>query len=151
MKIDNVADIPDHVGASLGPTAWLPIGQDRVNAFAEATEDRQWIHIDPERAADSPFGQTIAHGFLTLSLVSHFLEQLLEVGNAAMLINYGLDKVRFPSPVPADGRVRATGTLAAATPVPGGYQLTVDIAIEAEGGTKPACVASWLVRVSEGG
>ncbi len=140
-------ELPGLVGEPLGATDWLEIDQARVDAFAENTEDRQWIHVDPARAATSPFGGPIAHGFLSLSLLSHFLEQLLEVGGSQMLVNYGLDRVRFPAPVPVGSRLRGLGSLAAVTEVPGGYQLVLDITVEIEGATKPACVAAFVVRV----
>ena len=111
LTITNARDLPLHVGAELGHTEWMPVDQRRVDNFAEATEDRQWIHVDPESAASSPFGGTIAHGFLSLSLFSHFLGQLVAVEDANMLVNYGMDRVRFPSPVPVGGRIRASGTL----------------------------------------
>lgn len=143
----NPAELARHVGATLGVTDWIPIDQARVDAFAETTEDRQWIHVDPDRAAASPFGSTIAHGFLSLSLLSRFLEQLLEIGGIRMLVNYGLDKVRFPAPVPVGSRLRGTGSIASVTEVPGGHQLVLDITVEIEGAAKPACVAAFVVRV----
>jgi acyl dehydratase len=136
------------VGTELGRTPWLSIDQVRIDAFAETTEDRQWIHVDPERAAASPFGGPIAHGFLSLSLISRFLEQLLEVHGAGMLVNYGLNKVRFPTPVPVGGRVRGSGRLAEVTEVPGGWQVVLDLVVELEGAAKPACVAAFVVRVA---
>lgn len=147
LTIENVQDLPDHRDADLGHTEWLTVEQDRVDAFAEATEDRQWIHVDPERAKDSPFGGPIAHGFLSLSMLSYFLDQLICVEHDGMLVNYGLERVRFPSPVPVGSRIRAGGKLAEVQAVPAGYQLTLDIAVEVQGAQKPACVARWLVRV----
>lgn len=135
------------VGEPLGATDWIKIDQSRVDAFAENTEDRQWIHVDPERAATSPFGGPIAHGFLSLSLLSHFLDQLLEVRGIRMLVNYGLDRVRFPAPVPVGSRLRGVGSLASVTGVAGGYQVVLDITVEIEGAPKPACVAAFVVRV----
>lgn len=140
-------ELPGLVGEPLGATDWIEIDQSRVDAFAENTEDRQWIHVDPARAATSPFGGPIAHGFLSLSLLSHFLEQLLEVRGSEMLVNYGLDRVRFPAPVPVGSRLRGVGSIAAVTEVPGGHQLVLDITVEIEGATKPACVAGFVVRV----
>lgn len=137
----------------LGVTRWIDIGQDRIDSFAEATEDRQWIHTDPQKAAQGPFGATIAHGFLTLSLLATFLEELLEVEGIAMAVNYGLNKVRFPAPVPVGSRVRAHGRIKSVDDIPGGIQVTVQITVEREGGDKPVCVAEsvsrFLVRAEE--
>lgn len=135
------------VGEPLGTTEWIEIDQSRVDAFADSTEDRQWIHVDPERAAASPFGGPIAHGFLSLSLLSHFFEQLLEVRGVQMLVNYGLDRVRFPAPVPVGSRLRGVGTVASVAEVAGGHQVVLDISVEIEGAPKPACVAAFVVRV----
>jgi acyl dehydratase len=148
LRVTSVDELPRHVGAELGHTEWIRVDQDRVTAFAEATEDRQWIHVDVERAGSSPFGGPIAHGFLSLSLFSHFLSGLLAVDGAPMLVNYGMNRVRFPSPVLVGSRVRAAGTLADVEPVPGGYQLVLDVVVEVEDAPKPACVGSWLVRVT---
>jgi acyl dehydratase len=141
------AELPDLVGTPLGTTEWIEIDQPRVDAFAENTEDRQWIHVDPVRAATSPFGGPVAHGFLSLSLLSRFLEELLEVRGIEMLVNYGLDRVRFPAPVPVGSRLRGAGTLASVAEVPGGHQQVLDITVEIEGAAKPACVAAFVVRV----
>lgn len=148
LTIESPSDLPAVVGSELGTTPWLSIDQIRIDAFAEATEDRQWIHVDPERAASSPFGGSIAHGFLSLSLISRFLEQLLQVRDAAMLVNYGLNKVRFPTPVPAGSRVRGSGRLIEVEQVLGGWQVTLDLVVELEGAAKPACVAVFVVRVA---
>ncbi|MEV1131304.1 MaoC family dehydratase [Agromyces sp. NPDC049794] len=139
-------DLPSLVGADLGYTDWMEISQERVNTFAEAASDDQWIHTDPERAKDGPFGAAIAHGFLTLSLLIPLWTELLEVEGVGTKVNYGLDKVRFVSPVPVGARIRMTATIVDATEVPGGYQLTVDVTIETEGGSKPAVVARSLQR-----
>lgn len=147
LTVESPASLPALAGSSLGTTDWLRIGQDRVDAFAEITEDRQWIHVDPERAAASPFGGPIAHGFLSLSLISHFFEQLVELRGADMLVNYGLNKVRFPTPVLVGSRVRGTGRLAEVEPLANGYQAVLDLAVELEGSPKPACVAAFVVRV----
>lgn len=146
-----IVDGPDAVrgvvGEPLGPTAWLTVDQARIDRFAEATGDHQWIHVDRERARqESPFGTTIAHGYLTLSLVSHFLPQLLEFRGFAMGVNYGCNKVRFPAPVPEGARIRATATIVEATDVAGGVQLVTEVVIEVEGGGKPACVAEIVSR-----
>jgi acyl dehydratase len=135
-----------HVGQDLGHSSWVTLDQDRIDTFAETTLDRQWIHIDPRRAADGPFGQTIAHGYLTLSLASYVLLQLLRVSGATSVINYGLDRVRFPAPVHSGERVRGHGQLVSADEFPGAVQTTTRITIEAEGRPKPAMVADVLTR-----
>jgi len=147
MKVFTTADeLLAAAGEQLGTSDWMTIDQQRVNAFADATEDHQWIHIDPQRAADGPFGATIAHGFLTLSLLPYLIFQTYRVDSATMTINYGLNKVRFPAPVPAGSRVRAAIVLAALDDEHGSSQLTLDVTVEREGGTKPVCVAEFLVR-----
>jgi acyl dehydratase len=141
------ADLATHVGPPLGTSDWMTISQDRINVFADATGDHQWIHVDAERAAaDSPFGSTIAHGFLTLSLVSALMRNAVTIEGLRMAVNYGLNRVRFVSPVPAGARIRAAVALAAVTPVEGGVQATWNVTVEREGGTKPCLVAEWLVR-----
>jgi acyl dehydratase len=140
------ADIPSLAGADLGVTDWFEITQDRVNLFADATDDQQWIHTDPERAVTGPFGGAIAHGFLTLSLAVKFWSELLDAEGVTTKVNYGLDKVRFISPVKVGAQVRMTAVVAEVTEVAGGYQLAVDQTIEVEGGTKPAVVARGLYR-----
>jgi len=140
------ADVAGLAGTDLGFTDWREITQEQVNTFAEATGDHQWIHVDPERAKSGPFGGPIAHGFLTLSLAVTFWTELLEVDDVATKVNYGLDKVRFVSPVPVGARVRMNAVVAEVTEVAGGYQLAVDQTIEIEGGTKPAVVARGLYR-----
>ena len=139
-------DVPGLAGTDLGYTDWLEITQDRVNLFADAVDDHQWIHVDPERAASGPFGGPIAHGFLSLSLATKFWTDLLEVEGVTTKVNYGLDKVRFITPVKVGANVRMTAVVAEVVEVPGGYQLTVDQTIEIEGGTKPAVVARGLYR-----
>jgi acyl dehydratase len=134
-------------GEQLGASDWMTIEQQRVNAFADATEDHQWIHIDPQRAAAGPFGSTIAHGFLTLSLLPHLIDQTYRVEGTTMVINYGLNKVRFPAPVPVGSTVRAEVVLAEATEVTGGLQLVVRATLQIEGSAKPGCVADWVTRV----
>ncbi|MEN3584532.1 MaoC family dehydratase [Streptomyces sp. ZYX-F-203] len=134
------------VGEQLGHTDWLEIDQKRVDLFADATGDHQWIHVDPERAADGPFGTTIAHGYLTLSLLPLFGPQLITVEGVRMGVNYGTNKVRFPSPVPVGSRLRATGTLSAVEEVPGGVQVTLAFRVEREGSDKPVCVAESVSR-----
>ncbi|MEU5028719.1 MaoC family dehydratase [Streptomyces milbemycinicus] len=140
-------DLRSAVGEDLGPSDWLEIDQKRIDLFAEATGDHQWIHVDPEKAAAGPFGTTIAHGYLTLSLLPSFTPQLLRVEGVRMGINYGVNKVRFPSPVPVDSRLRATGRLAEVTEVAdGGVQVTLVVTVEREGGQKPVCVAESVAR-----
>jgi acyl dehydratase len=145
--VDTLAELTDLVGSDLGTSSWIEVGQARINLFADATDDHQWIHTDPERAKDGPFGQTIAHGYLTLSLLIPLWSQLLEVREARTKVNYGLGKVRFPAPVPAGSRVRLQATLAAVEPVAGGVQITVDASIECEGVAKPVCVAQPIFRL----
>jgi acyl dehydratase len=139
-------DIAGLTGTDLGYTDWLEITQDRVNLFADAVDDHQWIHVDPERATSGPFGAPIAHGFLSLSLATKFWTELLEVEGVTTKVNYGLDKVRFVSPVKVGSRVRMNAVIAEVTEVPGGYQLAVDQTVEIEGGTKPALVARGIYR-----
>ncbi|MCZ0943773.1 MAG: MaoC family dehydratase [Gammaproteobacteria bacterium] len=139
-------DLAGRVGARLGPTEWLVIDQARIDRFAEATDDHQWIHVDPQAAADGPFGATIAHGYLTLSLVNRFMPDLLTVADAAMGVNYGCEKVRFPSPVRVGSRIRGTGELVSAEPAGDGLQVLVRVTVEIEGQQRPACVADTLSR-----
>ncbi|MFE9889553.1 MaoC family dehydratase [Streptomyces scopuliridis] len=134
------------VGEQLGHSEWLEIDQKRIDLFAEATGDRQWIHVDPERAAAGPFGTTIAHGYLTLSLLPAFVPQILRVENVKMGINYGTNKVRFPSPVPVGSRLRASAVLTDVAEAGGGVQITTLVTVEREGGEKPACVAESVSR-----
>jgi acyl dehydratase len=148
MKVFTGADeLLAAAGEQLGTSDWMTIQQQRVNAFADATEDHQWIHIDPQRAATGPFGGTIAHGFLTLSLLPHLIDQTYRVEGTTMVINYGLNKVRFPAPVPVGSTVRAEVALAEATEVTGGLQLVVRATLHIEGNAKPGCVADWVTRV----
>ncbi|MFD6157972.1 MaoC family dehydratase [Nocardia sp. NPDC060256] len=133
-------------GADLGVSGWIEIGQDRITAFAEATEDRQWIHVDPQRAADGPYGTTIAHGYLTLSLLPAIMREIFDIADAGARINYGLNKVRFPSPVPAGSRIRGRATIVSVDEVPGGLQVVIATVIEREGSDKPACIAETIVR-----
>ncbi|MFC0251703.1 MaoC family dehydratase [Massilia consociata] len=141
------AGLPGLVGAEVAVSGWFTVGQDRVDAFAEATEDRQWIHTDPARCArESPFRAPVAHGFLTLSLLPAMLESALVIEGMRMGLNYGLNKVRFPAPLPAGSRVRGRWTLGAAEPIEGGLQLTWDVTVDSEGGTRPVCAAEFLVR-----
>ncbi|MGQ0776494.1 MAG: MaoC family dehydratase [Pseudonocardiales bacterium] len=134
-------------GEQLGVSDWMTIDQKRINAFADAIDDHQWIHVDPQRAAAGPFGGTIAHGFLTLSLLSRLVGQVYRVEGVSMAVNYGLNKVRFPAPVPVDSAVRAHVELAEVTDVAGGLQLVVRVTLQIEGTVKPGCVAEWVTRV----
>lgn len=141
------AELLDLDGADLGVTDWSTVTQDQIGLFADATGDHQWIHVDVERAtAESPFGGPIAHGYLTLSLVNLFLPQLLEVQGASMGVNIGLDKVRFPSPVPTGSRLRGSGQIVAVEEAKGGVQVTVRVTVEIDGADKPACVADTVSR-----
>lgn len=139
-------DLQSLVGEEVGVGDWLTVGQDRIDAFADATEDHQWIHVDPERAAQGPFGTTIAHGFLTLSLIAGIAPRL-NVEGVKMGINYGLDRVRFISPVPSGSRIRARSTVLEVGEVAGGLQVKTQVTVEIEGGEKPACVAETLTRL----
>ena len=140
------ADAAGLAGTDLGWTDWVEVTQDRVNLFADATDDHQWIHVDPERAAGGPFGAPIAHGFLSLSLAVKFWSELFDLDGVTTKVNYGLDKVRFVSPVKVGARIRGGAVIAEVTEVPGGYQFAVDQTIEIEGATKPAVVARGLYR-----
>ena len=146
-QMESIAALRDHVGREVATSDWLAVSQDRINQFAEATEDRQWIHVDPERAArESPFKETIAHGFLTLSLLSELGKRAMSVGGVRMGLNYGLNRVRFVSPVPAGSRIRGRFTLATVKEIDGGVEATWNVTVEREGSEKPCCVAEWLVR-----
>ena len=146
-EIESVAKLREHLGLEVAVSDWFEVSQERINQFAEATEDRQWIHTDPERAAlESPFKVTIAHGFLTLSLLSELGKQTMSVGGVRMGINYGLNRVRFVSPVPAGSRIRGRFTLSELEEIKGGTQATWNVTVERDGGDKPCCVAEWLVR-----
>ncbi|HZU56982.1 MAG TPA: MaoC family dehydratase [Actinocrinis sp.] len=134
-------------GTDLGHTDWLEIAQDRVDTFADATDDHQWIHVDPERAATGPFGGAIAHGYLTLSLIIPLFNQLLEISGVSMSLNYGLERVRFPSPVRVGAKIRLRGTVDSVEPVAGnGVQMQLTFTVEIEGASKPACVAQAVYR-----
>ena len=140
-------ELESRVGEEVGVSPWVEIDQARIDLFAKATEDYQWIHVDPQRAKDSPFGGTIAHGFLTLSLLSHLSEMTFSFSDRKMGVNYGLNRVRFTSPVPAGSRVRARFTLAQYEPLDGGgVQVTWNTVVEIDGHDKPALVAEWIGR-----
>jgi acyl dehydratase len=145
---ERIADLKSCVGQEVGISDWFVITQAQINAFAEVTGDRQWIHVDADRAkTESPFGTTIAHGFLTLSLLSHLHGQAVELhGDFKMAINYGLNRVRFPSPVAAGARIRTHSTVQTVEDIPGGIQVLWLVCMEIEGHPKPALVAEWLVR-----
>jgi len=132
------------VGAQYGPSSWIEVGQGRIDAFADATGDRQWIHVDPERAAAGPFGTTIGHGYLTLSLLPVMSYEVVPREDGGMAVNYGLNRVRFPSPVPSGSRVRGTFRVDAVDEFDGGYQATMAATVEREGGEKPVCVAELV-------
>lgn len=143
---DSNASVLSKVGQELGVTEWMTIDQARVNQFADATDDHQWIHVDATRAKDGPFGATIAHGYLTLSLVSRFMPELLEL-RMRMGVNYGCDKVRFPAPVKVGERIRARAVLTSAEPTQdGGIQANIRVTVEIEHGAKPGCVADTIAR-----
>jgi len=149
LQFASGADVLASIGKELGPGEWLCMDQERINAFAKATSDFQWIHVDAEKAAKGPFGTTIAHGFLSLSLVAPLLGALLRFEHLAMSLNYGCEKVRFPAPVPVNARLRAQGEVVKVeriAEVPDTVQATIRVSIEIEGGTKPACVAESVSR-----
>ena len=142
-----MSGLRDLIGKELEPSDWLEVTQERIDAFADATDDHQWIHVDPARAAEGPFGTTIAHGFLTLSLCAPLLSRALAgIPTSGMSINYGTDKVRFPAPLPAGSRIRARVTIASVEDVPGGEQMVAVATIEREGSEKPVCVAELVTR-----
>ncbi|ABG94528.1 possible acyl dehydratase [Rhodococcus jostii RHA1] len=144
---DGIADLEKAAGTHLGHSEWHTVNQDQIDAFAAATGDHQWIHVDPPKAADGPFGSTVAHGFLTLSLVPMLTWQVYKVEGVTMSVNYGADKLRFPSPVPVGSRVRAGVELTSVTPNKLGYQVATRVTIERHGGDKPACVVDMLAVV----
>ena len=145
-KFDDLTALAAAEGTQLGPTEWLEISQDRVNLFADATDDHPWIHVDPQRAADGPFGGTIAHGLLTLSLIPHFTHQLYAVDNVAMAINYGYNKVRFITPVRVGAKLRARAEISAVAQLDNAVQATLTTTVEIDGSEKPAAVAESIVR-----
>jgi len=145
-RFEKPADLLDAVGKHLGFSDWETVDQQRIDQFANATGDHQWIHVDPEKAADGPFGKTIAHGYLTLSMANLFLPQVMQVDNTSMGVNYGCEKVRFPSPVPVGSRIRGGGEVMSAEEVKGGIQVVVRMTIEIEGADRPACVVDTISR-----
>jgi acyl dehydratase len=143
---DQIADLQPLLGQAIATSEWITVTQERIDQFAQATGDHQWIHIDPVRAAAGPFGTTIAHGFLTLSLLPEMSASAFAVNGTRMGVNYGLNKVRFPAPVPAGSRLRGHFKLIGYEPIEGGAQITVEVTMEREGSAKPVCVAESLAR-----
>jgi acyl dehydratase len=147
IEIEDLATLRDQIGQEIAVSDWMEISQERITQFADATGDRQWIHVDPARAAaESPYGTTIAHGFLTLSMVSALLRSAIRLPAQRAGINYGVNRVRFMAPVPAGARIRGRFAPAAIKDVEGGYQATWTITIERQGADRPCCVAEWIVR-----
>ena len=148
LVAENLDSLKGFVGREIAATEWFTVTQDRIQQFAEATEDRQWIHLDQTRAQrDSPYGATIAHGFLTLALLSHLSKQALQIRNGVrMSVNYGVNRVRFPAAVRAGSKIRARFTLLSLKEVPDAHEAVFSAVVEDEGGTKPCCVAEWVVR-----
>ena len=148
LVVESPHSLRRFVGREIAITEWFSVTQERIQQFARTTEDRQWIHVDPERALrDSPYRATIAHGFFTLSLLSHFIQQAIQIESGVRLsINYGLNRVRFPSPVPANSRIRARFTLQAFKEIVDGVEATFAVVIEGENSDKPCCVAEWVIR-----
>lgn len=144
--IKHPADLPEMVGQHLGYSEWITIEQDRINLFADATGDHQWIHVDEEKAKKGPFGKTIAHGYLSLSLANKFLPEIVEVQSLKMGVNYGCDKVRFPAPVPVGSKVRGGAEVISVEEMKGGFQAVIRVTVEIEGGDRPACVIDTISR-----
>jgi acyl dehydratase len=145
--MNGLDELKAHAGADLGRTGWLEITQERINTFADATGDHQWIHVDTDKAASGPFGSTIAHGYLTLSMVIPLFSELLEVQGVSMAVNYGLNKVRFPTPVPVGSRIRLAAVLGAVEDAGvNAVQVVADFTVELEGAAKPACAAQAIFR-----
>jgi acyl dehydratase len=150
LTLNGLDEVKAYVGKELGVSDWLEVTQAKIDAFAEVTGDDQWIHVDPERAKQSPFGGTIAHGYFTLSLAPRFSYDMFSFEGFAFGINYGLNRVRFPAPMPVGEKVRMRAKLAAIEEIPGGAQITTELTFEREGGDKPVCVAESLSRVYTG-
>jgi len=148
MLLESPQALRQLIGRQIGVTEWMLLTQERIQQFAEVTDDRQWIHLEPERARrESPYGTTVAHGFLTLSLLSSLLRQALQIREGTrMSINYGLNRVRFPAPVPAGAKIRARFTLRSVEEVPGALEVVLEATLETEGANKPCCVAEWVLR-----
>lgn len=150
LTVDHPSDLLDlEEGTDLGESSWIEITQDDIDTYAEATRDHQWIHVEPERAAEGPFGSTIAHGYLTLGLVIPLWSELLRVETVGMAVNYGLNRLRFPAPVPVGSRIRLEGSVASAKEVEGGVEVVADLAMLVEGSDKPALVAEAVYRFYE--
>src|SRR3954468_17062139 len=149
--ITGIDELKKYEGQDLGASEWHEVTQKDIDAFADVTGDHQWIHVDPERAKDTPFGGTIAHGYFTLALAPMLTNEIFSMDGFAFAVNYGLNKVRFPAPVPVGSKVRASAKVAKLEDVPGGAQMTLELPFEREGGDKPVCVAETLVRVYEAG
>jgi acyl dehydratase len=150
LTITGLDEVRAHVGSELGVSEWHLVTQEAIDQFADVTGDHQWIHVDPERARESPFGGTIAHGYYTLSLAPRFSYAMFKFEGFAFGINYGLNRVRFPAPMPVGGRVRMRATLKEVQEIPGGAQITTELTFECEGAEKPVCVAESLARVYSG-
>lgn len=148
-RIDTLSEWSSFVARTLRPSRWVEISQSRIEKFAECVEDEQWIHVDAERARQGPFRQTVAHGFLTLSMLTMLLEDVVDVSRIPFTVNYGLDRVRFPAPVPSGSRIRGTFTVASLKKVDGGVQVTLDATIACDAQSKPVCVATMLLRFCE--
>ena len=148
--ITGLQELEQAVGEELGVSGWHSVSQKDIDAFADVTGDHQWIHVEPERAKETPFGGTIAHGYYTLSLAPMLTDEVLEMKGFAFAVNYGLNRVRFPAPVPVDSKVRMRAKLAEFEAIPGGAQMIMELTFERDGGEKPVCVAQSVVRVYEG-
>jgi acyl dehydratase len=147
MHFASLDELKAAVGTTLGSSDWIVVDQDRINQFADATNDHQWIHVDPVKAAAGPFGSTVAHGFLTLSLLPALVDGKLSVDGVRMAVNYGLNKVRFPAAVPVGSKLRGTTELVSVEDVQGGAQITYQVTVEREGGDRPVCVAEAVARI----
>jgi acyl dehydratase len=150
LTLTGIDEVKAHVGQELGVSDWHEVTQEAINRFADVTGDHQWIHVDPERAAQTPFGGTIAHGYYTLSLAPQFTYAMFSIDGFAFGLNYGLNRVRFPAPMPVGGKVRMRAKLGSVEDIPGGAQITTELTFEREGGEKPVCVAESLARVYTG-
>jgi len=151
ITLNGIDDVKSRVGQEIGVSDWHLVTQDAIDAFADVTGDHQWIHVDPERAAQTPFGGTIAHGYYTLSLAPKFSYELLRVEGFAFGLNYGVNKVRFPAPLKVGSKVRMRAAIASVEDIPGGIQMATACTFEVEGGEKPVCVAETLARLYTGG
>jgi acyl dehydratase len=149
LILESFEELRKFLGQEIAKSEWIAISQDRIQAFAEVTGDHQWIHLDSERAKrESPYGSTIAHGFLTLSLISQLFATAVRISGGRLTINYGLNRVRFPAPVPAGARIRASFTVQSFRELPKGSEVTLEVVVECENAAKPCCVAEWILRRS---